>query len=82
MWISMPDDIREPVTFDDQVSLLSLVVRAFEDGARIAAGENDTLRLPTPVGLEGQVLYIQPPPCESGDPIPIGSNPDSWGKRR
>lgn len=56
----MKDDSRECVDLNDQKGVLALTIRSFEDATQSAAAENDCLGIPSPVGVEGQVIWVPP----------------------
>jgi predicted ABC-type ATPase len=74
----MPGAENEPYDFDDPTSLLALVVQSFEEATRNAAAENDALGIPSPVGVDGQVHYLQPSDPEDR-PVAIHHREDHTG---
>ena len=53
----MHDPEKKPVSFDDPKILNPLAVRSFEDATRRAAAENDALGIPSPVNVDGEIVY-------------------------
>ena len=46
------------VDLDDHQAVLALASRSFDDATRRAAAENDRLGIPSPVGVNGQVISV------------------------
>jgi len=77
----MEKDPTESVDFGDQQAVLALVVRSFENAVRHAAEENDRLGIPSPVGVNGEVVWVQASANSGGTLEPIlDENPPSPGK--
>jgi len=76
----MKKDPTESVDFGDQQDVLALVVRSFENAVRNAAEENDRLGIPSPAGVNGQVVWVQASLTREGTLEPIlDENPPSPG---
>lgn len=64
----MPVPVDPAISFDDQEAVSSLIIRSFEIAVRKAAAENDSLGIPTPVGMNGKVVYFLGSPSPGPDP--------------
>lgn len=59
------------VDLDDHQAVLALASRSFDDATRRAAAENDRLGIPSPVGVNGQVIWVPPTSQREGAGEPV-----------